>query len=147
MARLFLRKTLTGFVPADEPSVELWRQFKVGETYRSDIVKPRSYQHHKLAMALLQVTYDNQDRYTDFETFRKVVARAAGHVVEYTDLDGEVVTEAASLSYDAIPDDVEFGKVIASMMTVCAHLLHDIGLAELESEVAKYADEHYGRAA
>lgn len=35
MARLYLRRTLVGFAPADEAS--------------ADIAKPRSYQHHKLA--------------------------------------------------------------------------------------------------
>ena len=96
-------------------------------------------------MALLQLTFNNQDRYTDFETFRKVLARAAGHVVEYTDLNGAVCQEAASLSYEAIPDDVEFGKVMTSMLAICAHILHDIGVDELEQEVMRYVDAHYGQ--
>ena len=41
MARMYLRKTLSGFVPADEMSVETAKRFKVGETYKADIVKPR----------------------------------------------------------------------------------------------------------
>lgn len=147
MARIFLRRTLTGFMAADADAAEAVKNFKVGQIFRADVVRPRSYTHHKLAMALLQLTFENQDVYDDFEIFRKAVAREAGHVVRYPDLNGEMVTEAGSLSYDAIPDDIEFGKVMASMMTVCAHLLHDIGLDELEAEVARYADAHYGRAA
>ena len=146
MTHIYLRKTLTGFEPADEPSRLGCRRYQLGAIYRANIVKPRSYRHHCLAMALLQLTYDNQDRYTDFETFRKVVARAAGHVIEYTDLTGLRCQEAASLSYDAIPDDVEFGKVMTSMLAICAHLLHDIGVYELEQEVTRYVDAHYGRA-
>jgi len=144
MARLYLKKTLGGFEPADEPSAEIARKYKLGEVYRADVVKPRSYQHHKLAMALLQLTYDNQERYTDFTTFRKAIAFASGYTTSYPDLDGVIREEAGSLSYDSIPDDVAFGRVISSMMTVCAHLLHDMDLGELEAEVAKYADEHYG---
>ncbi len=145
MARLYLKKTLTGFDAADETSREWLRKYKLGEIYRADVVKPRSYRHHCLVMALLQLTYDNQDRYRDFETFRKVIAKAAGHVVEYVDLEGVVCQEAASLSYDAIPDDVEFGKVMASMLTICAHLLHDMAPSELEQEMLRYVDSHYGR--
>lgn len=145
MARLFLKKTLSGFEPADEPSRQGCRKYKLGEVYRADIVRPRSYRHHCLGMGLLQLTYDNQDQYGDFETFRKAIARAAGHIIEYVDLRGQLCQEAASLSYDAIPDDVEFGNVLSSMLNVCAQLLHGIGVDELEQELLRYVDAHYGR--
>ena len=143
MARLYLKRTLTGFVPADDASAEDAKRFKVGEIYRADIVKPRSYQHHKLCMALLNLTFQHQERYESFDVFRKVVARAAGHVIEYPDVNGELVVEADSLSYDRL-DEIEFTKVMAAMMTVCAHLLHDMNVDELAAQVAIYADEHYG---
>lgn len=145
MARVFLKRTLTGFVPADEPSAELARKYKTGEVYRADVVKPRSYQHHKLCMALLTLTYQNQERYTNFDMFRKAVALEAGHVNEIIKLDGEVVLEPGSLSYDAL-DEIEFTRVMASMMTICAQIL-DVTEPELAGEVSRYADEHYGRAA
>lgn len=146
MARIFLKKTLSGFLPADEPSAEACKKYKIGEIYRADIVKPRSYQHHKLIMALLNLTYENQERYTSFEVFRKAVAFAAGHIVEYPSLDGEVIREADSLSYDRL-DEVDFTRVAGAMMTVCAEILGGMGIPELEAEVSRYADEHYGMAA
>lgn len=146
MAELYLKRSLSGFIPADEASSELMRKYKVGEVYRADVVKPRSYQHHKLCMALLSLTYENQDRYQNFDDFRKAVALASGHSREFTSLDGEIIREAGSLSYDAL-DEVEFGQLMPRMMTVCAHILHDMDLTELEAEVARYADQHYGRAA
>lgn len=140
MARLYLKRTLRGFEPADAPSLETWRQYRVGETYRADVVKPREYRHHKLAFALLQMTFDNQEQYTNFEQFRKAVAIAAGHTEELVTVDGEIVRLPKSLSFDAL-DEIEFTKVFSAMMTVCAHILHDIGLDELEAEVTKYSDE------
>lgn len=145
MARLYLKKTLNGFDPADEPSKMLHRKFQLGSVYRADVVRPRNYRHLCLGMALLQLTYENQERYSDFETFRKVIARAAGHIIEYDDLDGNRCQEAASLSYDAIPDDLEFGNVLTSMLHVCSHLLGDMGIHELQQEVLRYVDAHYGR--
>lgn len=151
MARLSLKKTLSGFAPADEPSREVWRRYKLNEIYRGDLVKPRSYPHHKLCMALLNLTYDNLPEKFDglwptFDAFRYAIAEEAGHVEQYVTLEGEVRTHAKSISYDAIPDDVEFGRVMAGMMTVCAKLL-DMAESELAGEVSRYADEHYGRAA
>lgn len=145
MARLYIRKTLTGFEPADDASREAWRKYKLGEVYRGDVVKPRSYKHHKLCMALLTLTFQNQERYTSFEMFRKAVAIDAGHVNEVITLDGEVTIEAGSLSYDAL-DEVEFTKVFSAMMTVCCRILGTTAPI-LEAEVSRYADENYGRAA
>ena len=42
MARMYLRKTLNGFAPADDMSIETAKRFKVGATYRADVIKPRS---------------------------------------------------------------------------------------------------------
>lgn len=145
MARLYLRKTLTGFIPADEETRLLGKKYKLGEVYKADVTKPRSYLHHKLCMALLNLTYQNQERYTNFESFRKAVAMAAGHCEELHTLDGEVLKLPGSLSYDAL-DEVEFTQVMAAMMTVCAGIL-GMNAPELEAEVSRYADENYGRVA
>jgi len=143
MARMYLKKTLSGFMPADEQSAELLRKYKLGEVYRADVVKPRSYQHHKLCMALLSVTFSNQDAYSNFDDFRKAVTLAAGHSREFTSLDGEIIREAGSLSYDAL-DEVEFGLLFPKMMAVCCHILKGINADELEAEVSRYAGQHYG---
>ena len=143
MARFYLRKTLSGFIPADEPSLEIARKFKLNEVYRADVVKPRSYQHHKLIMALLNLTYANQEMYEDFEMFRKAVAVAAGHVEEMVTVDGEIIRLPKSINYDTL-DEIEFTAVSGAMMTVCCRLLKGIGRDELEAEVSRYADENYG---
>jgi hypothetical protein len=151
MARMFLKRTLSGFVPADEASLELCKKFKQGEAYRADVVKPRNYQHHKLCLALLNLTYDNLPEkyaksYAGFDQFRYAVAEESGHVESYVSLQGKIKTKPRSISYDEIPDDVEFGKVMAAMMTVCARIL-DVSEPHLAIEVSRYADSHYGCAA
>jgi hypothetical protein len=146
VADIYLKRTLTGFVPADEASQEVTRKYKVGDVYRAKVVKPRSYLHHKLCMALLNLTFENQDRYDNFDTFRYGVAVDAGHCEDIIAPSGEVFRMPKSISYDAL-DEVEFTQVMASMMTVCANLLGGMELRELEAQVGIYADNHYGRAA
>jgi hypothetical protein len=145
VARLYLKKTMTGFAPADEESRLLGRKFKRDQVYRAEIVKPRSYQHHKLCFAMLNLTFDNQDRYANFENFRKAVAMAAGHCDEFHTLDGEVIKTPKSISFDTL-DEVEFTQVMAAMMTVCCGIL-GVTAPELEAEVSKYSDENYGKTA
>lgn len=151
MARLFLKKTLSGFVPSDEASAFFARRFKLGEVYRADVVKPRSYAHHKLCMALLNLTFENLPEryaksYATFDQFRYAVALEIGHCETFISLHGEIVTQPKSISYDAIPDDAEFGRIMAQMMTVCANIL-EVEQTELSLEVARYAEQHYGHAA
>lgn len=145
MARLYLKKTLSGFTPADEPSAQVWKKYAQGEIYRADVVKPRSYQHHKLCFALLNLTYANQEQYDSFDSFRKAVAMEAGHCEELVGISGEIYRLPKSLSYDAL-DEIEFTQVFGAMMTICAKLLR-MTVPELEPEVSRYADENYGRAA
>jgi hypothetical protein len=145
MARMYLKKTLTGFEPADDATRDAWRKYKLGEVYRGDVKKPRSYKHHKLCMALLNLTFMNQDQFTNFDQFRKAVAFEAGHRESFPTLDGEVIEGPGSLSYDAL-DEIEFTRVFGAMMTVCCKILQ-VEAPMLEAEVSKYADEHYGVAA
>src|ERR1700748_2875831 len=129
MARLYLKKTLSGLAPAEEATQKWWPKYKLGETSRSDVVKPRSYAHHKQIMALLNLTYANQDMYEDFDMFRKAVAVAAGHTEEMITVDGEIIRLPKSINYDTL-DEVEFTKVAGAMMTVCCQLLKGIGADE-----------------
>jgi len=150
VASLYLRRTLTGFAPADEPSAEIARKFKVGETYRAEVKKPRSYRHHCLIFALLSLTYENlpeglEGRYASFDQFRQAVAIAAGHVQELITLDGEILLQPKSVAYDSL-DQAAFEKVAAAMMSVCAKIL-DVSEPELAGEVSRYADATYGAVA
>jgi hypothetical protein len=150
VADLFLRRTLSGFAPADADAEQTMRAYKVGTIYRAKVVKPRSYQHHKLIMALLTLTYRNLPEKYDglwpsFDKFRKAVAYDVGHRDETTLRDGTIIEGPGSLSYDAL-DEIEFTRVSAAMMTWCATTL-DMSEPELAGEVSRYADQNYGVAA
>lgn len=142
----FVKKTLNGWVPSDDQAVAMHKKQKLGYAYRADIVTPRNYRHHCMFMALMDLTFQNQERYTDFRAMRSAVALKAGHVREFIDLDGVISYEPLRYSYDDIPDEMEFGKAFGAAMTVCAGMLNIQDCAELEAEVSRYADDHYGMA-
>src|SRR5688572_7999026 len=84
----FIRKTLTGWVPADEHAQAMHRRQKLGQVSRADIAVPRNYKHHCLFMVLLnEVTFPNQEKYVSKQEFRRAVAFAAGHCEEMMTLD------------------------------------------------------------
>jgi hypothetical protein len=143
----FIRKTLTGWVPADDQAQAIHKREKVGQVYRADIVQPRNYRHHCMFMALLDLTFQNQSKWTDDWAFRSAVALEAGHVRQFVTLDGEMHFVPLRYSYDDIPDEQDFTVAFGKAMSVCAGILKMQDLDELEAEVSRYADEHYGRAA
>lgn len=144
MARMYVKRTLSGFDPVDEPSCEAHRRFRLGHIYRADIVKPRNYKHHCLCLSLLSLTFENQEGYALFKDFRDAVAIEAGHMETFVSLAGERLRRPKSISYDGIPDDIEFGRVMSAMMQVCSVILGGMDLYELQAEVSKYALTHYG---
>lgn len=139
----FMKRTLRGWEAADEETRRIEKRFSVGDIAKVKITRPRNYQHHKLCMALLSLTFSNQERYTDFRMFRRAVAYDAGLVHEYVTLDGEVHIEARSLSYDEI-DQTEFDTVFPVLMHVCAtRFLGGMDQEQLRAEVEQYAHEHF----
>ena len=144
MAKLHLKRSLSGFVPADAESEATAKRFKQGEIYRATISKPRSYRHHCLFMSLLELCFQNQDTYTDAQMFRRAIALEAGHVRIVIDLHGESHIIPLAYSYDEIPDEDDFTVAFGKAMAVCQRLMHNIGASELEGEVSKYAAAHYG---
>lgn len=143
----FIRKTLTGWIPSDEPAKRAHKKQKLGQVSRADIVVPRNYRHHCMFMSLVEMTFENQQKYTDEWAFRSAVALEAGHVKQFVTLDGELHLVPLRYSYDDIPDEQDFTVAFGKAMTVCARILKMENLKELEAEVGRYADEHYGREA
>jgi hypothetical protein len=135
---MYLTRTIGGLAGADEQAKEALRRWKIGETLKCKVSKPRSYKNHKRFFALLQITFENQERYTSFEHFRKAVQIAAGHVDEIISIEGEVLFIPKSIAYDAL-DEMEFSKVFTETMIVCAKLLGDLDLHDLELEVLRAA--------
>jgi hypothetical protein len=138
MAEIFQKRTLSGWIPADGPSEAEWRKQKLGEVYRAKVTKPRNYRAHCHFMALLELTFQNQEKYTNEREFRRAVALEAGHVQEIATLDGEVYRIPLSYNYDELPDEDDFTKEFGAAMTVCAKILR-MAAPDLEAEVLKYA--------
>lgn len=147
MSRGFVKKTLTGWAAADENAETIHKRQKLGQVYRADIVAPRNYKHHCMFMALMDLTFQNQEKYTNFKMFRRAVALEAGHVDQIITLDGETHLVPLSYDYDTIPDEQDFTVEFGKAMAVCCKILGDIGADDLEAEVSRYASFHYGMAA
>lgn len=144
MAEIFLKRTLSGWVPDGPESQAAWQKQKVGKVYRAEVREPRNYKAHCLFMVLLnEVTFPNQEVFVSARAFRRAVALAAGHTEEFMTLEGEILRLPLPYDYEHLPDEKDFEKEFGAAMTVCASILH-VTCPDLEQEVARYANEQYG---
>lgn len=133
MAKMLLRKTLNGFSPADDMSVEIAKRFKVGETYRGEIVKPRSTKTLGRYWVLCQMILDNTETFRSKEQVSDYLKIRTGHstsiVAKKT---GEIFHVANSINFDNL-DEAEFADL---WQRVCDVVVEDIlpGITQNEIE-------------
>lgn len=134
MAKMLLRKTLGGFVPADDMSVDTAKRFKLGETYRGEIVKPRSRKTLGRYWVLCQMILDNTEMFRSKEQVSDYLKIRTGHstsiVAKKT---GEIFHVANSIDFDAL-DEAEFADL---WQRVCDVVIEDIlpGITQGEIEL------------
>lgn len=139
MARIFLKKTLSGFsVAEDEKSQASARKFKLGITYRADIVKPRSLKTLGKYWVLLGMIMDNTEMFPSKEALHDYLKIRAGHVITIVSKSsGEITYLADSIDFDTL-DEAAFQKVWSRVCDIVAEdILPGITVSEIEYEIAK----------
>jgi len=138
--KVLVRKTVQGLLaPTDEAGAEALKKWKAGDELWCEFRLARFPRHHKLYFALLTIVYENQERYTSFEMFRKAVQVAAGHFDMIYTVNGEGVVSTKSIDYSSL-DQVEFDRVFGEVMRVCLdNFMEGVDEAELRAEVERHA--------
>lgn len=96
---MYLVKTKTGyFIPFDDSDRELSKKIGAGEVVKAKA--SRNFLFHKKAFALLNLGFEQQDKYTNFEIYRKVMTIRAGFYDEVINAMGNVNYLPHSLSFD-----------------------------------------------
>lgn len=120
MATIWVRRTPAGFVALD--SEALPQTWKIGDTLRAEVKKPRNGRLHRKAFVLLDVVYPHTE-YTSKEMLRKAMTIGAGFVEEIINpMTGEVGLVAKSWSFEAM-DDFAFRELYSALIGVAIKLV------------------------
>lgn len=115
---MILVKQKTGsYLPAFQSDKDESDRVKIGESVTAK--RSRNYEFHKKFMALINLCFANQDKYKNFEVFRKIMVINAGYYDEATDKNGRVVPIAHSISFENM-DAETFEKLYKDMLDVVA---------------------------
>ena len=133
---LFLIKTDKGyFLPMYNSDREVADKIRAGEELKCKLVRPRNVGFHKKFMALVNLGYENQDRYDNFDDFREVMTMKAGFYRRIITDKGELF-KAKSISFTKM-EEPEFEDLFSKMLDVMAKEL-DLTNEEVMQELVNF---------
>ena len=133
---LYLTKRDDGlFAPAYNSDYEVAKKVKPGETVKGSITRPRNMKFHKKFFALLNLGFENQEQYEDFESFRAVVTMKAGFYKYITTEKGYIYLPK-SISFSKM-EDFEFAELYDKVLDVLLKML-GTNKEDLEQELINF---------
>lgn len=116
--KITLIKTLNGsFKPAYDSDYELCKKIKVNEPYEFEYKKPRNYEFHKKFFGLINLVYENQEKYNNLDDLREDLIIEAGFYTKRYDFLGVEIKKANSISFASM-DEVEFSDLYSRVIDV-----------------------------
>lgn len=112
------------FKPAYDEDLELSKKIKQGFIITGKTERQRNYELHKKAFKVLSIGFENQERFDNFEHYRAYVLIGIGHCDIIILESGQANFIPKSISYEAIPDDFEFGIIYNKIVEKVAQLLN-----------------------
>lgn len=111
-----LIKQLNGsFKPAYDTDYENAKKIALNEPFVFKYSKPRNYKFHKKFFALINLVYQNQERYNSIDHLRKDLTIASGFYEIRYGLHGEEITEAKSISFANMTEE-EFSELYSAFV-------------------------------
>ena len=111
------------FKVAYDSDYEKLKKIKVGDLLECEIRKPRNYRFHKKFFAMLNLVFQNQERYDNIDDLRHDLTIVSGYYTERVNIQGEHVKMANSISF-AKMTETEFSDLYDSFLTQVKKYFH-----------------------
>jgi hypothetical protein len=144
---IVLKKTETGFVPADHESAEKLAKYKIGEFFTCTIKRVRNIKFLRKYFALLKHAFDCWEPETTHykgrevqknkERFRKDIQILAGYYEATVNLKGDVRLESLSIAFESMKEE-EFEKLYQAVITV---VMEKVLTAYTRDDIDRVVDE------
>jgi hypothetical protein len=102
--QITLIKTLNGFKLAYNSDHELAKKIPLNEPIIYEWKNPRNLKFHKKFFALLNLVFENQERYNNLDHLRKDLTISAGYYDLRLNIEGLEIREAKSISFAKMTD-------------------------------------------
>ena len=114
--KLTLVKNLNNtFSIAYNSDYEKAKKLKAGVEFECTVTKKRNYKFHKKYFALINLVYDNQEKYTDINHLRHDLTKVSGFYTVRKDIDGNDVIEVDSINFSSM-DELRFNDLYSKTL-------------------------------
>jgi len=124
-------KAIGGWKAADPQTEEGLRAWKIGDIVNVDMRAPRNAAHHRKAMALLQVVFDNQEIYPTFDALLTDIKLKCGHYEKHINWKFNKATGEYVDSVMYMPKSISFGSMDQSAFGAFYDKMYDVILNDL----------------
>ena len=93
------------------------KKLKAGVEYQCEIKRPRNYNFHKKYFSLIQMLFENQERYINIDHLRKDLTIEAGFYTTRKDIHGNDIKEADSISFASMKQE-DFDELYSKTLDV-----------------------------
>jgi len=116
-----VKKTLSGWIPADEKTERYFKKGKLGDFYHFDIKHYKDQRNQRMLQkywVMLQVAVDNSDKYRTKEDLHHDIKWALDIVtIKQNVMTGEMLKEVGSVAMDKM-DQAEFERFYSDAVNV-----------------------------
>ena len=131
----YFRKIGGALIPDDDATVDQLKKLKAGDVVLVDYKRPRNVKFHRKFQALVNLVYDNQDKYTNREALLTELKLQVGHYEEHITLGGKVIFRPKSIAFASMDED-EFSTFYSSVVdVVLRHFLTGMDEDELHGMI------------
>lgn len=134
--KIYLQRTLRGLIPLDDTDKEKINKIPFDVALEYDVKVPRNIKFHRKYFAMMNLAFENQDEFKNFQIFREAVIIGAGFFDKVQRLHGEEIIVAKSISF-ANMDNEQFEQ----LYTACIDTIIDyfnFTKKDFESELAMF---------
>lgn len=120
---IWCKNTFRGLVPMYESDFDNKKKLKIDQDYLVKIALPRNIKFHRKMFALYNLVFQNQEQYKHLDDLRRDITIEAGFYRERTNIHGELIKEAESISFANMDDDV-FSQLYNRSLDVIVKYFH-----------------------
>lgn len=120
---IWVKNTFRGLIPMYDTDLDNKKKLKIDQEYLVKIAMPRNIKFHRKMFALYNLVFQNQETYRVLDDLRRDITIEAGFYRERTNIYGEVIKEAESISFANMDEDV-FSELYNRSLDVIVKFFH-----------------------
>ena len=135
--KFLVKKQFGKLIPVYNSDAEKLKdaRLKEGLTYEVEIKRKRNIDFHRKYFALINLCFDNQDYFTEFEDLREYLICKAGFYTKIKTPDGEMI-KPMSISF-AKMDDIEFNNLYKRTIDAICKFI-DVEEKDIMNEIVNF---------